>query len=70
MLWEVDIYPAKGQPDLIAGQAATDAADPGLAENLSISAARGYLIQGDLARAARLTASPLNCWPMESSNAR
>lgn len=50
MLWEVDIYPAEGQPDLIAEQAATDAADLGLAENLSISAARGYLIQGDLAR--------------------
>ena len=48
MLWEVDIYAAKGQPDLIAQQTAADAADMGLAENLAVTAARGYLVQGDL----------------------
>ena len=48
MLWEVDIYAAEGQPDLIAQQTAADAADMGLAENLSVTAARGYLVQGDL----------------------
>ena len=47
MLWEVDIYPAKGQPDLIAQQTAADAADLGLADALAVSSARGYLIQGD-----------------------
>ncbi len=48
MLWEVDIYAAHGQPDLISRRTAADAADLGLAENLAVSAARGYLIQGDL----------------------
>lgn len=48
MLWEVDIYAAKGQPDLIAQQTAADAADMGLAENLAVTAGRGYLVQGDL----------------------
>ena len=50
MLWEVDIYPAEGQPDLIAEQVAADAADLGLAADLAVSCARGYLIQGALDR--------------------
>ena len=50
MLWEVDIYPAEGQPDLIGEAAAGDAADMGLADSLEITAARGYLIQGELDR--------------------
>ena len=50
MLWEVDIYPAEGQPDLIGEAVAGDAHDMGLGENLAISAARGYLIQGELDR--------------------
>ena len=48
MLWEVDIYPAEGQPDLIGEMVAGDAADMHLADNLAITAARGYLIQGEL----------------------
>jgi phosphoribosylformylglycinamidine synthase subunit PurSL len=48
MLWEVDIYAAEGQPDLIAQQTAADAADMGLVENLAVTAGRGYLVQGDL----------------------
>lgn len=49
-LWEIDIYPAAGQPDL-AGQAVTSqAADLGLGSDLKIQAARGYLIQGQLDR--------------------
>ena len=48
MLWEVDIYPAEGEPDLIGRRVATDAADLGLGAGLSVSAARGYLIQGEL----------------------
>ena len=50
MLWEVDIYPADGQPDLLGRAAAAAAAELGLARNLSVAAARGYLIQGDLDR--------------------
>ncbi len=49
-LWEVDIYPAEGQPDLAGSEAAADAKDVGLAADLSICAARGYLLQGDLTR--------------------
>ncbi len=50
MLWEVDIYPRAAQPDLIGSQVAADAADLGLADSLAVTAARGYLIQGDLSR--------------------
>jgi len=48
MLWEVDIYPAEGQPDLIARQVAASAVDLGIARDLAVTAARGYLIQGNL----------------------
>ncbi|MHB1033981.1 MAG: phosphoribosylformylglycinamidine synthase subunit PurL [Pirellulales bacterium] len=51
MLWEVDIYPAEGQPDLAARRMAADAADLGLAAELPVTTARGYLIQGRLSRA-------------------
>jgi len=50
MLWEIDIYPAEGQPDLIGDQVAGDTADLGLAENLAVTAARGYLVQASLDR--------------------
>ncbi|HUY92110.1 MAG TPA: phosphoribosylformylglycinamidine synthase subunit PurL [Pirellulales bacterium] len=46
MLWEVDIYPAAGQPDPDALRVAADAADLGLAAGLKVAVARGYLIQG------------------------
>ncbi len=52
MLWEVDIYPQHGLPDLAARRVVTDAADLGLASNLAVAAAQGYLIQGDLERQA------------------
>jgi phosphoribosylformylglycinamidine synthase II len=48
MLWEVDIYPAEGQVDLLARNAAAQAAELGLTDNLSIRSARGYLVQGAL----------------------
>jgi len=51
MLWEVDIYPAEGQPDLFARQVAASAADLALAGDLTVCSARGYLIQGELDRA-------------------
>jgi phosphoribosylformylglycinamidine synthase len=50
-LWEIDIYPAAGQPDLVGASVAADAADLGLASNLSVTAGRGYLIEGDLGEA-------------------
>lgn len=50
MLWEVDIHPAEGQPDLTGGQVAASAADLGLAKDLAVTSARGYLIQGNLDR--------------------
>ncbi len=50
MLWEVDIYPAEGQPDLIAGRVAASAAELGLAQAVTVTAVRGYLIEGDLDR--------------------
>jgi len=50
MLWEVDSYPADGQPDLIAADVAASAAELGLARDLAIQSARGYLVQGELDR--------------------
>jgi len=50
MLWEVDIYPCEGQPDLNAQRVAADAADLGLAKNLEVHTAYGYLIQGEFNR--------------------
>ncbi|MHC4399377.1 MAG: phosphoribosylformylglycinamidine synthase subunit PurL [Planctomycetota bacterium] len=50
MLWEVDIYPALGQPDLIGDRVASDAADLGLADRLDVGACRGYLVQADFDR--------------------
>ncbi len=47
MLWEVDIYPAPGQEDLEGRRLAADAADLGL-HGLTVAAASGYLVQGDL----------------------
>ncbi len=50
MLWEVDIYPAPGQPDLLGRPVATAAAELGLAADLRVLGARGYLIQADWER--------------------
>lgn len=62
MLWEVDIYPAAGEPDLPARRIAADAADLGLGTQLHVSAARGYLIQGrfDRSQICRLAAELLS----------
>ena len=61
MLWEVDIHPAAGQPDLAARQVETAAAELGIAANLQVHSARGFLIQGDLdeRQIARLAAELL-----------
>jgi phosphoribosylformylglycinamidine synthase subunit PurSL len=51
MLWEIDIYPAPGQPDRLGLQVATNAAELGIATGLKASSASGYLIQGPLEQA-------------------
>ncbi|MEX2139294.1 MAG: phosphoribosylformylglycinamidine synthase subunit PurL [Pirellulales bacterium] len=50
MLWEVDVHPAPGQPNRAAERVAADVAELGLAANLNVTAAHGYLIEGDLNR--------------------
>ena len=50
MLWEIDIYPRPGMPDLAAAGICADAADLGLAGDVAAVAAHGYLIQGALER--------------------
>ncbi len=47
-LWEIDIYPAPGQPDRLALQIVADAAELNIAAGLEVAAASGYLIQGPL----------------------
>jgi len=49
MLWEVDIYPAQGQPNRLAESVAAEAGDLGFPPSMSVEAAQGYLIQGELA---------------------
>ncbi|MFN3190081.1 MAG: phosphoribosylformylglycinamidine synthase subunit PurL [Aureliella sp.] len=49
-LWEIDVRPSPSEQD-IAGQAlAAEARDLGLDDNLSISAAHGFLLQGNLSK--------------------
>jgi phosphoribosylformylglycinamidine synthase len=50
MLWEIDIYPAPGLPDLAGQRVAAEAADLGLGRDLSVAAAGGYLIEGAIDR--------------------
>ena len=50
MLWEVDIHPADGQPDVLGRQVAATAAELGLARDLTVAGAAGYLIEGTLDR--------------------
>jgi phosphoribosylformylglycinamidine synthase subunit PurSL len=46
-LWEVDIHPAAGQPDLLACAVIGEAADLGVGQ-FAAYAARGFLIQGNI----------------------
>ena len=47
-LWQIDIWPEDGQPDRLASELLSDAADLRLPESLRIAAARGFLIEGDV----------------------
>lgn len=68
MLWEVDIYPAQGQPDVVSQQIRQDAQDLGIARDWEIVSCHGYLIEGRLAAeqiqkvAAELLADPVVEW--------
>ena len=54
-LWQIDIYPAPGQPDRDGARVSEEIHELGLADDLSVSFARGFLIQGDLNRDAAVT---------------
>jgi phosphoribosylformylglycinamidine synthase len=47
-LWEVDIYPAQGLPNVRGDAVAADAVDLGLGDALEVTAAHGFLIEGRL----------------------
>lgn len=51
MLWQVDIYTAKGQPDLTGKKITADAIELGLPDDLHVCACHGYLIEGNLSEA-------------------
>lgn len=45
-LWEIDVEPREGQPDLVGRGVCAEAADLGLAKGIDVRFVRGYLIQG------------------------
>lgn len=47
-LWEIDIHPAPECPDALGAATESDAADLGLAKDLQVRTARGFLLQGEL----------------------
>lgn len=47
-LWQIDVQPASGQPDVAGAALASEARDLGLDADLHIAAAHGFLLQGDL----------------------
>ena len=65
MLWEVEISPAKGQPDIHGQAVQKDAADLGLSDYITVHFSHGYLIQGNINEeqvkivAQRLLADPV-----------
>lgn len=48
MLWEVDITPLPGHPDADGQRVSREADDMGIASDLVVRSARGYLLQGNL----------------------
>ncbi|MEM7311747.1 MAG: phosphoribosylformylglycinamidine synthase subunit PurS, partial [Planctomycetota bacterium] len=50
-LWEIDIYPAENEPDRQAERIASEAAELGVADDLPVKTARGFLLEGDLDQA-------------------
>ena len=48
VLWQIEISPDAGQPDRLARNILADAKDLGISASLSLSASRGFLVQGPL----------------------
>ncbi|HEY2895098.1 MAG TPA: phosphoribosylformylglycinamidine synthase, partial [Pirellulales bacterium] len=48
-LWEIDLHPAAGEPDLLARTILSEAADLGLGQ-FEARGARGFLVQGDVSQ--------------------
>jgi len=48
-LWQIDIYPADGQIDRDSLRTAEEIRELGLGENVAVTCARGYLVQGHFA---------------------
>ena len=47
-LWEIDIYPREGQPNLVGEDVAVESMDLGFCAQMTVTAGRGFLIQGRL----------------------
>ena len=47
-LWEIDIYPQEGQPDLVAEDVAAESKDLGIRAQLAVTSGYGYLVQGQV----------------------
>ncbi len=54
-LWQIDIHPAPGQLNRDSLRVSEEIHELGLADNLQVHFARGFLVQGDLDRAAAET---------------
>ncbi len=50
ILWEIDVHPAAGQADTAGKNIASEARDLGLDANLTVAAAHGFLLQGNLSQ--------------------
>ena len=50
-IWQIDILPAYGQRDVTGESLHSEAADLGLSDNVTLAAAHGFLLQGELSEA-------------------
>ena len=58
-LWQVDIHPAKGQPDTLGSHAEVAARELGIADGLRVAGVQGFLIQ------SRCDAQSASLWARE-----
>lgn len=58
-LWQVDIHPAKGQPDTLGSHAESAARELGIADGLRVAGVQGFLIQ------SRCDAQSASLWARE-----
>ena len=68
-LWQIDIYPAEGQVDRESLRTAEEISELGLGDDVSVTCARGFLVQGNFAldEAKRLAETLLSDSVVESS---